>query len=202
MVTTWHLPMTRQRDARREFDALLLQHYTRAYRLAYQMLGNRGDAEDLTQEAFLRAWRGFHLYDPTRPFDRWLLRIVNNLAIDFYRRRKRLEPLSLDTPFHNAADGTFCFLDVPSVDADPARIVLEAECSEEVQQAFNALPPPFRVTLLLLDMYQQTYAEAAEILGIQVGTVRSRVHRGRKMLRHLLTTGQPYHRQALNTEQK
>lgn len=186
MATTINLSIAQTTHVRQTFDALFLQYYQRAYRFAYRLLQHRGDAEDLTQEAFVRAWNGFAHYDPSRPFERWLFRIVYHLAIDFHWRRKRVQILSLDVPLHNEANGIHCFLDAPDVDADPARIVLDAVCSEEVQQAFNALPQPYLVTLLLVDVYQQTYAEAAGILGIGLGTVRSRIHRGRKMLRQQL----------------
>ena len=164
------------------FEELMKSHYRKAYSFAYRLAGNQEDAEDLTQEAFLRVYRSFQHYDSTRPFDRWLFRIISNLFVDTLRARPKIAPLSLDTPIEGN-DGDTMFSEIPDVDSDPANQVLREVMDERIQGALNALPPAFRKTVILTDVEGMSYDEASKILGCAVGTVRSRLHRARLMMR-------------------
>jgi RNA polymerase sigma-70 factor (ECF subfamily) len=172
-----------------DFDRMLREHHRRAFSFAYRMTGNREDAEDLTQDAFVRAYRARDRYDPTRPFDRWLYRIIGNLFIDRLRSRPRSAPLSLDAPMEGN-DGDMLFSDIPDEGADPACIVLREVMDERLQKALNALPHQFRQTVLLTDVEGMSYDEAADTLDCAVGTIRSRLHRARVMMRASLA-GRP-----------
>ncbi len=172
-----------------DFDRMLREHHRRAFSFAYRMTGNREDAEDLTQDAFVRAYRARDRYDPTRPFDRWLYRIIGNLFIDRLRSRPRAVPLSLDAPMEGN-DGDMLFSDIPDERADPAYIVLREVMDERLQSALNALPHQFRQTVLLTDVEGMSYDEAADTLDCAVGTIRSRLHRARVMMRASLA-GRP-----------
>ena len=101
-----------------DFDRMLREHHRRAFSFAYRMTGNREDVEDLTQDAFLRAYRAFDRYDRTRPFDRWLFRIIANLFVDRLRAKPRQAPLSLDAPMEGD-EGDSLFSEIPDEDADP-----------------------------------------------------------------------------------
>lgn len=168
-----------------DFDRMLRDHHRRAFSFAYRMTGNREDAEDLTQDAFIRAYRAFDRYDRTRPFDRWLFRIIANLFVDRLRAKPRQTPLSLDTPMEGD-DGDSLFSEIPDEEADPSNVILKEVMDERLQAALNALPPQFRQTVLLTDLEGMSYDEAAEVLECAVGTIRSRLHRARVMMRDTL----------------
>ena len=169
------------------FNQLMRENYRKAYSFAYRMAGNREDAEDLTQDAFVRAYRAFHRYDQSRPFDRWLFRIIANLFVDKLRARPKQAPLSLDTPMEGS-DGDMLFSEIADSESDPAKVVLREIVDERIQQALMELPLPFRETVLLTDVEGLSYEEAAAILGCAVGTIRSRLHRARMIMRNFMKT--------------
>ncbi len=143
------------------------------YTVAYRLAGNDEDAQDLVQEALLRVRGGLERYEPGS-LQGWLARIVTNVFLDEVRRRRRrpTDPLP-DDPDRVLVGGRA---------ADEASNAL----SEEVQAALAALPEDFRVPVVLCDVADQSYEQIAVALGIPVGTVRSRLHRGRRMLRAML----------------
>lgn len=174
------------------FEALLREHHRKAYSYAYRLCGNREDAEDLTQEAFIRAYRAIDRYDPNRPFERWLFRIISNLFVDTLRSRPRQMPLSLDSPIEGQ-DGDALFNDIRDDESDPSRVLMKDIMDERLQIAVDSLPPVFRETVILTDIQGMGYDEAAELLDCAVGTIRSRLHRARVMMRDVLA-GKPSRR--------
>ena len=172
----------------REFESLFLRSHRRAYNLAYRMLGNAGEAEDITQDAYVRAWHSFHQYDRGRPFEGWLFRIVSNLVIDRRRRQKRVPMYSLDAPvFQDAdADGPSLSFEFADPASNPETMLLTHEFAEPLQKALDALPTDYRVAVLLADVEEKSYQEIADTMECAIGTVRSRIHRGRLMLRRTL----------------
>jgi RNA polymerase sigma-70 factor (ECF subfamily) len=186
--------------SREEFERLLQRNYNRAYSAAYRMMGNTSDAEDLTQEAFVRVWAAFDRYDRTRPFEGWLFRILSNLAIDRWRRQSGMPVCSLDAEGSGARGGSArqagkfvgrdgrgaplsaCLADErPS--AMPEQSVLRAETGRRVRRALSALPYDYRKAVVLADVQGYSYEEIAQHVGCPVGTIRSRLHRGRQLLR-------------------
>lgn len=178
------------------FEDLLRRSHRQAYGLAYRLTGDRNEAEDLVQESFLRAFRFFHRYDEALPFTSWLYRIMANAHIDMMRRKGKLRTTSLD---HGAGDGDQAW-DVPATDATPDRILLDDAMGAEVQNGLNAMNPEFRTAVLLSDVEGMAYEEVAEIMGTSVGTVRSRIHRGRKQLRDHLVRNAPENYRSLIDE--
>jgi len=164
------------------FNQLMRDNYRKAYSFAYRMAGNREDAEDLTQEAFVRAYRAFHRYDTSRPFERWLFRIIANLFVDKLRTRPKLAPVSLDSPMEGS-DGDALFSEIADYESDPSKVVMKEIVDETIQGALTSLPLAFRQTVLLTDVEGLSYEEAAGLLGCAVGTIRSRLHRARMMMR-------------------
>ncbi len=165
------------------FEDLIRDSYKQAYGLAYRLTGNVTEAEDLVQESFFRAYRFFHRYDTALPFTSWLYRIMTNAHIDSVRRRGRLKTTSLET---SGTDGASTW-DLPDLDASPDRLMLQAALDEPVQKALTCMTPEFRTAVILADVEGLAYEEVAEIMKTSVGTVRSRIHRGRKQIRnHLL----------------
>lgn len=173
-------------ENRRElFESLLKSSYKQAYQLAFRLTGDSSDAEDLVQEAFLRAYRFFYRYKTDMPFTNWLFRIMTNVFIDHTRRRSKARETSLDTP-QQENKGTKELSDESLV---PDKLLIYDEFETEVQEALRKMTPDFRVAVLLSDLEGLSYEEIAQVMGTSIGTVRSRIHRGRKQLRaHLLET--------------
>lgn len=161
------------------WDALVREHADRVYRLAYRLSGNRVDAEDLTQETFVRVFHALPNFQPGT-LEGWLHRITTNLFLDMVRRRRRISPFALPEDDRLAA---------PSPGPDQA--YLERHLDADIQQALDGLPVAFRAAVVLHDLDQLPYQEIALILGIKVATVRTRIHRGRLLLRATLAHRAP-----------
>ncbi len=176
-------PNAQEVAARRaEFDRLVERYHKQAYSIAYRMTGNHADAEDLTQEAFVRAFRFFGNYRRDWPFDNWLYKIMSNLFVDDLRRRPKAHLQSLDQPLDLSGGGEV-YLEIPDAASNPERLVMTHELDEHIQRALNALPPDFRMTVILADIQGLSYEEISTAMKCSLGTVRSRLHRGRKLLR-------------------
>lgn len=174
--------------ARRElFESLLEQTHQQLFHLALRLTGRRVDAEDLVQESFVRAYRFFHRFDESLPFSSWLYRIMTNAYIDEMRRRGRLKTSSLNEP-HPETGASW---DVMDNRPSPEAVVLSGEMDADIQEALNRMTPEFRIAVLLADMQGLSYEEIAEVMNTSVGTVRSRIHRGRKQLKKHLTAVNP-----------
>jgi len=175
--------IAREQPGRRaEFDRLVERYHKQAYNIAYRMTGNHADAEDLTQEAFVRAFRFFGNYRRDWPFDNWLYKIMSNLFVDDLRRRPKAHLQSLDQPLDLSGSGEV-YLEIPDVGANPERMVMSHELDEHIQHALNGLPNDFRMTVVLADIEGMSYEEISIAMKCSLGTVRSRLHRGRKLLR-------------------
>jgi RNA polymerase sigma-70 factor (ECF subfamily) len=165
------------------FEGLMRKTHRQAYSLAYRLTGNSAEAEDLVQESFVRAFRFFGKYDQSMPFSSWLYRIMTNAHIDSVRRKGKLKTTSLE---QGGADGGTTW-EVPDLDSSPDRTMLNDALDEPVQMALSAMTPEFRMAVLLADVEGMAYEEIAEVMRTSVGTVRSRIHRGRKQIRkHLM----------------
>ena len=171
-------------EDRKEFDALVQRYHKQAYNIAYRMAGNHADAEDLTQEAFIRAFRFFGQYRRELPFDSWLYKIMSNVFIDRLRRKPKAKMRSLDQPVLTE-DGEASF-DVADTAEGPEDAILSKEMDVRIQAALDTLPEVFRLTVIYADIEGLSYEEIAEATDTNIGTVRSRLHRGRRLLRNKL----------------
>jgi RNA polymerase sigma-70 factor (ECF subfamily) len=166
------------------FNELMEATYRKVYNMAYRLSGNRSDAEDLTQEAFFRAYRSFGEFEGDRPFENWIFRIVTRLFLDMLRtRRRRVKAVSYDSPLANGSGDENLYFEMPDNGGNPEQRVLEGSFSEDLQKALNALSPEQRLLITLADVEGVAYKEIAEILGKPVGTIRSRLHRTHKAIR-------------------
>jgi RNA polymerase sigma-70 factor, ECF subfamily len=163
------------------WEDVVTQHSARVYRLAYRLTGNPHDAEDLTQEVFVRVFRSLSSYTPGT-FEGWLHRITTNLFLDQARRKAKIRFDALT----DDADAR-----IPSRSASPDIAVMDGLFDEDVEQALAALPPDFRAAVVLCDIEGLSYEEIADVLSLKLGTVRSRIHRGRTMLRKALAHRAP-----------
>jgi RNA polymerase sigma-70 factor (ECF subfamily) len=171
-------------DDRREFDALVERYHKQAYNIAYRMAGNHADAEDLVQDAFIRAFRFFGQYRRELPFDSWLYKIMSNVFIDKLRRKPKAMIRSLDQPVVTSEGEVQ--LDVADTACGPEEAVLSREMDSRIQEALDTLPEVFRLTVIYADIEGLSYEEIAEATDTNIGTVRSRLHRGRRLLRNKL----------------
>jgi RNA polymerase sigma factor (sigma-70 family) len=158
------------------WDEVVRTHSARVYRLAYRLTGNPYDAEDLTQDVFVRVFRSLSTYTPGT-FEGWLHRITTNLFLDQVRRKQRIR---FDALADDAADR------LPGREPTPAQAYDDHHFDDDVQRALDALAPDFRAAVVLCDIEGLSYEEIAATLGIKLGTVRSRIHRGRAQLRAAL----------------
>lgn len=164
------------------WDELVRQHADRVYRLAYRLSGNQHDAEDLTQETFIRVFRSVQNYQPGT-FEGWLHRITTNLFLDMVRRRSRIRMEALPEDYDR----------VPADDPNPEQIYHDSRLGPDLQAALDSLPPEFRAAVVLCDIEGLSYEEIGATLGVKLGTVRSRIHRGRQALRdHLAKNSTEY----------
>ncbi|MBV9026539.1 MAG: RNA polymerase sigma factor SigE [Streptomycetaceae bacterium] len=158
------------------WEEIVNTHSARVYRLAYRLSGNQHDAEDLTQEVFVRVFRSLSSYTPGT-FEGWLHRITTNLFLDMVRRRQRIR---FDALADDAAER------IASHEPSPAQHFNDTHFDADVQQALDMLAPDFRAAVVLCDIEGLSYEEIAATLGVKLGTVRSRIHRGRSHLRSAL----------------
>ncbi len=163
------------------WDEVVRTHSARVYRLAYRLTGDRHDAEDLTQEVFVRVFRSLSSYTPGT-FEGWLHRITTNLFLDSVRRKSkiRFEGLAED-----AADR------LAGREPTPAQAYFDNHLDSDIERALAELAPEFRAAVVLCDIEGLSYEEIAATLGVKLGTVRSRIHRGRSQLRAALAHRAP-----------
>jgi RNA polymerase sigma-70 factor (ECF subfamily) len=177
---------TRQEDPalKERFERDVVPLLSGMYSSALRMTRNPADAEDLVQETFLRAYRGFAGFQEGTNLKAWLYRILTNTFINTYRKKQR-EPKTV--PDENVEDWyLYDRLAAQSSEASAETTVLERMPDEDVKAALDALPEAFRMAVLLADVEGFSYKEIAEILDIPIGTVMSRLHRGRRALEKAL----------------
>jgi RNA polymerase sigma factor (sigma-70 family) len=163
------------------WEDVVAQHGQRVYRLAYRLTGNRPDAEDLTQEVFVRVFRSLSSYTPGT-FEGWLHRITTNLFLDQMRRKQRIR---FDSLAEDAAER------LAGREPTPAQAYDDTHFDDDVQRALDHMQPEFRAAVVLADIEGLSYEEIAATLGVKIGTVRSRIHRGRAQLRRELAHRAP-----------
>jgi RNA polymerase sigma factor (sigma-70 family) len=163
------------------WEELVRDYSAQVYRLAYRLTGNPYDAEDLTQDVFVRVFKSLHRFQPGT-FEGWLHRITTNLFLDGARRKQKIR-------FDGLADGSA--ERVPSTWPTPSEQLSDADLDHDVAAALAALAPEFRAAVVLCDIEGLSYDEISIVLDIKIGTVRSRIHRGRAQLRTALAHRRP-----------
>lgn len=178
--------MLSRRKRRTEFEETALPYLDALYGAAYRLTRNPRDAEDLVQDAMLRAYRFWDSFQKDSNCKAWLFRILTNTFINEYQKKKRSrEVLSAALAEQSATDGVLIH-EAAEGQRDPEGLLLERTLSQDVAQALESLPPDFRVAVVLCDVEGFSYKEIADIMECPVGTVMSRLHRGRRMLKQAL----------------
>ena len=161
------------------FETLVERYQKQVYNLALRMVNNESDAEDLAQEAFIRAWRSLGSFQYTSQFSTWLYRLTTNICIDFLRSQKRRKVVSL-TMLRDDEDSQW---DLPDTEPLPEQQMIAAEDRAALARALASLDPDYRQVLTLRIVNECSYQQISQILGIAEGTVKSRLSRAREQLR-------------------
>ena len=176
------------------FGLLVERYQAKVYNLALRMCGNEEDAFDLSQEAFVRAWQSLSGFHRDAAFSTWLFRLTSNVCIDFLRSQKRRAAVSLT---YLDDDNEAAQLDLPDPGLGPEAAALAAEDRELLRRAMDQLSPECRQIITLRAIDDLSYAQIAEILNVQEGTVKSRLSRARTQLKNkLLQIGNKSFREA------
>ncbi|MDO4740748.1 MAG: sigma-70 family RNA polymerase sigma factor [Eubacteriales bacterium] len=163
------------------FEQLMRRHEGRMYSVALRMCGNREDAQDCVQEAMLRIYRALDRFKGQSSFSTWIYRITMNTCLDELRRRKVRASTSLDTLLENGWS--------PTDETDtPEHRTIEAERRKALSGAIQSLPEDMRSAIVLREMQGLSYEEISDVLAVNVGTIKSRISRGREKLRQLITS--------------
>lgn len=162
-----------------EYEKLVLEYQKNVYNLALRMTGDPEDAADMAQEAFIKAYSSLSGYRGDSKFSVWLYRIVSNVCLDFLRAKKRRQTVSLSV---TDDDGEDTKLDIADESKSPERIFERAMTRDAVRRGLAALTPEYRQILILRELQGMSYEEIAEVLGLESGTVKSRIFRARKKL--------------------
>jgi RNA polymerase sigma-70 factor (ECF subfamily) len=178
-------PMSEDEDASLSFEALVAKYERKIYNLILRQIGDREEAEDLTQETFLNAFRSFPAFRGDCKIHTWLCQIALNQCKNRFRqrdRRRTLEGPSLDAPALGGEDPTRP-LEIADWDQSPQDVLLRKETYRYVLRAIDSLPTEYREVIVLCDLQRISYQEIAEITGLSLEAVKTRIHRGRLMLR-------------------
>src|SRR5947209_13154365 len=173
----------KERDDASAFDEIVRRHKNRIHSYVCRMTHDAPDAEDLTQEVFIRAYQSIHRFRADAAVDTWLYRIATNLVIDRFRRTQRAPQSWVPLDEEEDAVGS-----LPATDrgSNPEATAQLGELRREVQKAIQTLPPKLRGAVVLHDLEGLSYEEVAEALGCPVGTIKSRLFNGRSLLRRKL----------------
>jgi len=177
--------MSRKTLSRAEFEAEALQHLDALYASALRFTRDARDAEDLVQDAFLRACRFIDRFEPGTNMKAWLFRILTNTFINKYRRTTRERSL-VDGPEKEMVTDQLHSPEAAARAENPERALLDRMVSADVLAAIDAVPIDFRMVVILADIHDFSYKEIADILDVPVGTVMSRLYRGRRHLQRSL----------------
>jgi RNA polymerase sigma-70 factor (ECF subfamily) len=158
----------------------------RAYTMALQLTRNSADAEDLMQDTYVKAWRGFDSYLPGRPFLNWLLRIMQRAYLDSRRRDNPIRKAESLNSMISPSDGEIQELPIPDEGPSPDQELMHDELRAQLHKALAELPDVYRDAITMCDLDGMSYSEIADVQRTTIGTVRSRIHRGRRLLRELL----------------
>lgn len=162
------------------FEELISSYEKLIFNASYRMMGNTQDAEDISQEVIIKVYKNLAACKSAAAFKSWLFRIINNSCIDEMRRRKGKTALSLDASQNDGES----YIENPVLrdDITPESEYLRKDTNKKIQQAIDNLPPDYKAVIVMRDINGMSYEEIAEVLALSMGTVKSRIARGRKKL--------------------
>ncbi len=178
-------PWSRKKDLKAEFERVALPYLSNLYRAAFYLTKNKAEAEDLVQETYLRAFGFFDNFEPGTNCKAWLLTILRNLFINRYHQKTR-EPETFDWEEINHGYHSSLEDGEQSSRGNPESLLSSKVIVQKIGTALKELPEEFRTAIVLVDIEELTYQEAGKVMGCPIGTVRSRVYRGRQILQGAL----------------
>ena len=183
VLGVWASPISMgpEYELKAEFERVTLVHLSHLYASAVYLTKDKAEAEDLVQETYLRAYRFFKKFEPGTNSKAWLLSILRHLFINRYQQKKR-EPTTVNWEQIHETYESMVEQPEKSGLGDPEHHFVSHRMDDEIEKALRALPEEFRTTIVLVDIEELSYEEAARVMECPVGTVRSRVSRGRRML--------------------
>ena len=165
------------------FNELVKRHQNQVFSIALRLSGSREDAFDISQETFVRVWRGLPQYNAESKFSTWLYRIVYNICTDYYRKSSRMQTVPLT---YSDDDNGETQLELPDEKYSPESSVENMELSSALKAAVNSLKPEWKVVFIMREIGDLSYSEISRALNIEEGTVKSRLFRARKQLQEIL----------------
>jgi len=167
------------------FEVILKIYEKKIYNFAYRMLGDKEDAMDTTQEVFIKVYKSINTFKGNSSFSTWLFKIAKNVCIDYLRKNGKARICSLDKTIK--IDGEEIKKETPDTSNLPEEIIKRKELQRVVHKAIARLPEKYKAAIILRDLQNFSYKEIAEILNCSIGTVKSRIGRGRKELKNILS---------------
>ncbi|MHA6481036.1 RNA polymerase sigma factor SigW [Paenibacillus sp. strain BS8-2] len=165
------------------FEELVDLYQDKLFHMAYRMLSNRQEAEDVVQETFLRVYKNLDRFDESLKFSTWIYRIATNLCIDRLRKRKPTYSLDAESSEYEGLDG---YSMIPGDNRTPESELILSDTQRIIHQAMETLPPKYKSVMMLRYIQDLSLQEVGDILGMPVTTIKTRVHRGREFLRKKL----------------
>lgn len=165
------------------YEKLMKKYYQMIYNLVYRMISKKEDVEDLTQEAFIKAFNSLQNFDKQFAFSTWLFKIATNNAID-YLRKKKLATFSIDKEI--AADDSDYKFEIPDHESKPDRHIVDEQMKQILNEAIETLPPKYKEVIVLRHKEEKEYEEIAKELKLPLGTVKAHIFRGRELLNKYL----------------
>lgn len=184
-MTEQELVARARRGDESAFEALVTENEKRIYNLCRRLTGNQEDAAELTQEAFLNAWRGLGRFQGESSFSTWLYRLATNACIDFLRKEKRRQSLSMTVSLDDEEEARQ--VELPDERYAPEGALERTEARRAVAEGMERLTLEHRQVLVMREIHGLSYAEIGQVLGLEEGTVKSRIARARGALRKVLT---------------
>jgi len=175
-----------RRDAA-AFDEVVLQYKTKVFNYLHRMTGNSQDAEDLTQEVFIRLYTSLPSFKNQSSLNTWIFRIASNLCIDRFRRSKKFQAIAYSLDEATDTDDGTASRELPDLTFEPHRLAENSELADQISTALGRLPDKLRAVILLHDIEDMPYDEIARVVGCPIGTVKSRLFHARVRLRDLLS---------------
>lgn len=175
--------MLARKGDQRAFAELVDLYKDKIFHLAYRMLSNRHESEDVVQDTFLRVYKNLDRYDENQKFSTWIYRIATNLCVD--RLRKRKPTYSLDAEM-NDKEGIDGYAMIPSDDRTPETEFMLTETQVMIRQAIESLPAKYKTVMILRYLQELSLQEISDVLGMPITTIKTRVHRGREFMRKKL----------------
>lgn len=167
------------------YETLLERCANKAYNFALRLTGNDQDAQDLVQEAFARGFEHHHRYDPNRPFEAWIMRILHNVYLDLVRRYEHKHKVSLDSQPPTEDESSWTNI-LKGADPEPIATLMKSEEERLLQKALSMLPLHYRSAVVMSDLEGLSYEEISGMMDCPIGTVSSRIHQGRALLKKIL----------------